>query len=237
MSQLTQATVRNRLLRALSPDDFALLQPHLRPITTQLREEMVAANAPIEELHFPEAGIVSVATATVPGQIEVGLIGREGLVGAAPVLLGSDRTPHQSFVQMAGEVLSIETRELRTAVRESPSLQEVLLRYVHVLMVQGSLTVYAHASLSLEARLARWLLMCHDRIDGDELFLTHEFLSMMLGVQRAGVSLALQNLEGAGRIKGRRKRIQILDRDKLHQLADNSYGVAEAEYERLIGGA
>lgn len=103
--------------------------------------------------------------------------------------------------------------------------------------MQGSLTIYAHAALNLEGRLSHWLLMCHDRVDGDELLLTHEFLSMMLGVQRAGISLALQNLESAGRIKSRRKRIQIIDRCKLEQLADGSYGVAEAEYARLIGEA
>ncbi|TNC07625.1 Crp/Fnr family transcriptional regulator [Methylobacterium terricola] len=237
MPQLQQATVRNSLLKALSPADFALLRPHLEPMTTQLREGLIDANQPIQELYFPEVGFASVVTACTEGQIEVGLIGREGLVGAAPVLLGSDRTPQQSFIQMSGEVLRISALELRAAVRKSSKLQDVLLRYVHTLMVQISMTVYAHAALNLEGRLARWLLMCHDRIDGDELVLTHEFLSMMLGVQRAGVTLALQNLEGAGRIKGRRKRVQILDRSKLEQLVGGSYGVAEAEYARLIGGA
>lgn len=237
MSQIQQATVRNRLLRALSPDDFALLQPHLELMTTQLREEMVEANTPIQEMYFPEIGFTSVATAIMGRQIEVGLIGREGLVGATPVLLASDCTPQQSFIQMAGEVLRIGVVEMRSAMRQSTTLQEILLRYVQTLMIQTALTVHAHASLNIEGRLARWLLMCHDRVDGDELALTHEFLSMMLGVQRAGVTLALQNLEGAGRIKSRRKRVQILDRSKLEQLADGSYGVAEAEYARLIGGA
>ncbi|BCM87975.1 Crp/Fnr family transcriptional regulator [Methylobacterium indicum] len=237
MSQIQQATTRNRLLRALAPADFALLQPHLEPMTTQLREEMIEANVPVRELYFPEVGFISVATATMGRHIEIGLIGPEGLVGAAPVLLASDCTPHRSFIQMAGEVLMIGAVEIRAAVRESTTLREVMLRYIHTLMVQATLTAHAHASLNIEGRLARWLLMCHDRVDGDELTMTHEFLSMMLGVQRAGVTLALQNLEGAGRIKSRRKRIQILDRNKLEQLADGSYGVAEAEYARLIGGA
>lgn len=131
MAHLQQATIRNRLLRALSPGDFALLQPHLQRMTTQIREELIAANMPVKEFYFPEVGIVSVTTATVSGEIEVGLIGREGLVGAAPVLLRTDQTPQRSFVQIAGEMLSIGATELRGAVRESPSLHDVLLRYIH----------------------------------------------------------------------------------------------------------
>ncbi|TNC08756.1 Crp/Fnr family transcriptional regulator [Methylobacterium terricola] len=237
MSQTQQATINNRLLRALTPDDFARLQPHLEPMTSQLREELIGAGEPIKELYFPETGFASIVIDGLAQKIEVGLIGREGLVGAAPLLLGTDSTPQRSFVQMSGTLMRIDASVLRAAALESASLHTILLRYIHTHMIQASLTIYAHAALNLEARLARWLLMCHDRVDGDELVLTHEFLSMMLGVHRAGVTLALQNLEGAGRIKGRRKRIQILDRDKLLQLVDGSYGVAEAEYARLIGGA
>ena len=104
-------------------------------------------------------------------------------------------------------------------------------------LVQARHTSYVNATFTLETRLARWLLMCHDRADGDDLPLKHEFLSMMLGVQRSGVTLALQNLEGGGGIRGRRGRVQILDREQLRLVADASYGAAEAEYARLIVGA
>ncbi|GEP04333.1 hypothetical protein MOX02_23710 [Methylobacterium oxalidis] len=157
------------------------------------------------------------------------------MVGAAELLLGSGTTPHEYFVQMAGEALRMEAQALCAAVERSPSLRRLLLRYVHTLMIQGAQTAYANAAINLEGRLARWLLMCHDRSDGDELVLTHEFLSMMLGVQRAGITLAIQNLEGAGRIRARRRRIQVLDREKLEALTNGSYGVPEAEYGRLIG--
>jgi CRP-like cAMP-binding protein len=237
VSQPQQTSLRNRLLRALSPEDFAQLQPHLEPTTFQLREVVITPNAPVDEIMFIESGMVSISTAHDERQIEVGLIGNEGLVGAVPVALDCVTTPHVYFVQLSGEALSIGREPLCAAMRESPILRRLLLRYVNTVIVQITQTAYAHASLSLEARLARWLLMCHDRTDGDELVLTHEFLSMMLGVQRAGVTLAIQNLEGAGRIKAKRRRIKVLDRDKLLALTNGSYGTPEAEYARLIEGA
>lgn len=237
MVQSKQSSVRNGLLRAMSADDFALLAPHLQPLATQLREDLVTANEPVTECYFPESGFVSMVAIHDGKGIEVGLTGREGLVGAVPVLLDDDRTPHVSFVQMSGTVLGIATPVLLEAVDQSRSLRRMLLRYVHTFVVQVAQTAFAQGSLGLESRLARWLLMIHDRVDGDELVLTHEFLSIMLGVQRAAVTLALQNLEGAGRIKGRRKRILILDREPLKALTNGAYGVPEAEYERLIGEA
>lgn len=231
------STLRNRLLRAMAPEDFARLEPHLEPIALQLREVVIAADAAVDELFFIETGMVSISTAHDERRIEVGLVGSEGLVGAVPVALDCTTTPHVHFVQLAGEALSIGRDALCAALAESPTLRRLLLRYVHSLIVQITQTAYAHASLSLESRLARWLLMCHDRTEGDELVLTHDFLSMMLGVQRAGVTLAIQNLEGAGRIRAKRRRIEVLDRDKLLALTNGSYGTPEVEYARLIEGA
>ncbi|MGH1570644.1 Crp/Fnr family transcriptional regulator [Methylobacterium sp. P31] len=112
----------------------------------------------------------------------------------------------------------------------------MILRYVQTEIVQARQTAYVNATFTIETRLARWLLMCHDRVDGDDLPLKHEFLSLMLGVQRSGVTLALQNLEGSRCIRGRRGRIEVLDRKQLRQAAGASYGTAEAEYARLIAG-
>lgn len=237
MPQIRQSTLRNRLLRAMAPEDFALVEPHLDSIALQLREVVVAPDAPVDELFFLETGMVSISTAHDERRIEVGLVGSEGLVGAVPVALDCIATPHVYFVQLSGEGLSIGREAFCAALAESPTLRRLVLRYVHTLLVQITQTAYAHASLSLEARLARWLLMCHDRTEGDELVLTHDFLSMMLGVQRAGVTLAIQNLEGAGRIRARRRRIEVLDRDKLLALTNGSYGTPEAKYARLIEGA
>jgi len=237
MAPLQQSTVRNRLLKRLSEGDFALLASHLQPMTTQLKQGLIAPHTPIKQLFFPEVGFTSVVTAGPHGRIEVGLIGREGLVGASPVLLGSDRSPHECFIQNAGEMLCIDTDALCAAVRESASLHKLLLRSIQVQIIQTAQTAYVNGALQIEGRLARWLLMCHDRVDGDELVLTHEFLSIMLGVQRSSVTLTLQSLEGSRLIRARRGRISVLDRKQLEVVADDGYGVAEVEHARLIEGA
>ena len=237
MSPRQQSSVRNRLLKTLSPNDFALLQPHLQPMTTELRQQLIAPNTPIKQLFFPEVGFGSITTSGSGKQVEVGIVGREGLIGAAPVLLGSDRTPHEHFIQSAGEMLSIATEALCGAIDQSASLHKLLLRSIQVQLLQTAQTAFVNASQTIDVRLARWLLMCHDRLDGDELQITHEFLSLMLGVQRSSTTLAIQALEGHRLIRARRGRITILDRGTLEAVADGGYGLPEAEFARLIEGA
>ncbi|ACA16317.1 transcriptional regulator, Crp/Fnr family [Methylobacterium sp. 4-46] len=237
MPEIPQEELRNRLLRRLAPDDFARVAPHLRPVRTGLRQVLMQAGTPIEALYFPETGFSSMTAVGPRGRGEIGVIGREGLVGAAPVLLGSDRGPYEHIVQGEGTMLRIPTERLLDAVGSSPSLRLLLLRSVQVQMTQTAQTAFVNASHQIEARLARWLLMCRDRSEGDELVLTHEFLAMMLGVQRTSVTLALQGLEGRGLIRARRGRITILDRPRLIAAAEDGYGVAEAEHDRLIEAA
>jgi CRP-like cAMP-binding protein len=117
----------------------------------------------------------------------------------------------------------------------SAPLHQHLLRFAQAFMIQLGQTALANGIYQIEQRLARWLLMCHDRVDGDDLFTTHEFLSLMLGVRRAGVTLALQALEDRGLISTKRGQVTVLDRAKLEGVAGDSYGVPEAEYARLIG--
>ena len=120
MSQPQQSTIRNRLLKALSAEDFRLLQPHLHSMATELRQTLIAPNEPIKQLFFPESGYASSTTGgSGSGRVEVGLIGREGIVGASPLLLGADRTPHHVFVQAPGELLCIDTKPLCEAIDES----------------------------------------------------------------------------------------------------------------------
>jgi CRP-like cAMP-binding protein len=240
VSQPQHAAVRNRLLKALSGDDFALLQPHLEPVATELKQTLITPYEPIRQLYFPESGFVSITTHGANGRVEVGIIGREGLVGASPVLLGSDRTPHHHFVQNTqdgGEVLCIAKQDLCAAISRSPSLNKLLLRFVQVHLLQVAQTAFMNATYTIDVRLARWLLMCHDRVDGDDLQVTHEFLSLMLGAQRSSTTLAVQTLEGHRLIRARRGRITILDRKALEAVGDDGYGLPEAEYARLIEGA
>src|SRR3954452_15359780 len=236
VAHLQQISTRNRLLSALNRDDFDLLQPDLEPVALELRQWLIEAGEPIQQVYFPEHGIVSILADTSQGRIEVGLIGPEGMAGL-PVVLGIDHSPHGYMVQAAGKALRITTPELRTALQQSPALQAGFLRYAHALMVQTAQTAYANAGFTIEARLARWILMTDDRLERDDLPLTHDFLSMMLGVQRPGVTLAIQALEGSGLIRAARGRITVLDRARLEALAKDAYGLAEAEYARVIGQA
>src|SRR5829696_223726 len=226
---------RNRLLLALSPPDLSLLEPWLERVALPVGTRLVGPNTPIEHVYFLEEGIASVVATTPQGRrIEAGIIGREGLSGI-PILLGADRTPHECFVQTPGEGLRIRTDDLRQAMAASPSLHQHLLRFVQAFMIQMGQTALSNGCHTLEQRLARWLLMCHDRVDGDDLSTTHEFLSLMLGVRRAGVTVGLQALEDRGMISPKRGRVMIQDRAKLEAVAGDSYGVPEAEYARLIG--
>ncbi|WP_264049851.1 Crp/Fnr family transcriptional regulator [Methylobacterium flocculans] len=233
-----QSDVRNRLLRALSASDFALLSPHLELVDMEFRQTLVVPNEPITQLYFPESGFASIITYGSGGnRVEIGIIGREGLVGATPVLLGTDRTPNHAFVQNAGQMFAITAVALNAAVGQSATLRRLLLRFIQVQIIHLGRSVHSNATYNMEVRLARWLLMCHDRVDGDEIAITHEFLALMLGVQRSGATLAVQMLEGNLLIKARRGRITIVNRKSLLEVADGSYGIAEAEYARLIEGA
>lgn len=227
MVQPQQAALRNRLLAALAPEDFGRIAPALEPVPLPLHDVLIAPQQPITHAHFIEEGLVSLVADTREGRIEVGLTGREGFVGV-PLALGADTTPHTAIVQAGGEALRITAGVLREALDASAGLRRVLGRYVQSLIVQVGQTVYANADLPVEARLARWILMTHDRLEQDELQLTHEVLSKMLGVRRPTVTTATHMLEGAGMIRARRGRITVVDREKLEDLAGAVYDAAEA---------
>ena len=182
------------------------------------------------------AGIASVV-ATVSDddpRVEIGLIGREGMTGAA-VLLGDGQSPHSIYIQAAGSGDRIGVRAFRNAIGESDTLHRVFLKYLQSFMVQTAHTAIANARASLPERLARWVLMAQDRMDGPKLTLTHEFLRLMLGVRRAGVTEALHDLGHRGLIKTGRGEIIVLDRAGLKRIAGKFYGLPEREHQRLIG--
>lgn len=233
MSSLLQADCRNRLLAGLAPDDFARLR--LEPCSFAVKDTLIQPNTPLDYAYFIERGLASMTTNTGSGHVEVGMIGREGIVGASPLLLGTDRTPLECFVQMPGEAYRIRAEDLLASCDASTELRGVLLRFVQVFGLQAAQTAQANAANTLEVRLARWLLLCRDRSEGDDMLITHEFMSIMLGVRRPGVTVATQILEGNGLIKAGRGRITMLNRSGLEALAGDSYGMAEAEYEALLG--
>lgn len=234
MSHFANSPYRNRLLGLLDAQDRSLLSPHLEHVELELRDCLEQQGRPIKFVYFIEEGIGSIVAKMAPGRdAEAGILGHEGMTGTVAVL-GGDLAPHECFVQLAGAAMRIPIAPFRDALERSPTLRRFLLRFVQCLMMQTSYTALANARQRLENRLARWLLMCEDRA-GAELNITHEFLSIMLGVRRPGVTVAIQVLEGNGLIRATRGKIEIRDRERLIKLADGSYGAPEAEYERLIG--
>lgn len=232
---LHQTSVRNVLLRTLSPEDFASVAACLTPAPLARGQVLDPGQVPAQTVYFPENGVMSVIATTDDGRrIEVGLFGRDGMSNPH-LLLGVDRSPHETVAQVAGDALCISADALLKLAGDRPAMTAPLLRYVQAFAVQTAHTALSNGSYKIEERLARWLLMCHDRIDGDEVALTHESLAVMLGVRRSGVTLALHMLEGARLVRADRGRITILNRKSLEAVAGDSYGVPEIEYERIIG--
>jgi CRP-like cAMP-binding protein len=224
---------RNRLLSSLTTEDFGMLRPDLERVPLTQGMVLEEPNQLIEHVYFPEPSVGSIVAIAGGEKLEVGIFGPEGMSGLA-VVNGTDRCPHHSFIQVAGQGFRIRTGDLRRAIEASPSLHGVLLRYSQAHTVQIAFTALANGRYTIDERLARWLLMCHDRVDGNVIHLTHEFLALMLGVRRAGVTTALQILEGAKVINATRGRLEILSREALLENAGDSYGAPEAEYERLL---
>jgi CRP-like cAMP-binding protein len=231
-----QKIIRNRILAALSADDFARLRPNLEPADLPVRKLLEARNRRIENVWFLESGIASVVVGAGSQQmVEAGVIGAEGMTGSA-VVMAAGRTPNETFMQSAGAGWRIAATVLLGAMEDSAPLRIHLLRYAHIFQVQTSFTALANSRYKMEERLARWLLMAQDRV-GPDIALTHEFLALMLGVRRPGVTTALNQLEKRNVLRATRGTILILDRPALEDAANGSYGAPEAEYERLFGAA
>ena len=226
---------RNRLLAAVPPEDLARLWLRLQPVELALRQVLTAPEEPVTAVYFPESGYVSRLAPMDDGDsAEVGLIGPEGMVGLA-VLLGSESDSFETMVQAPGTALRMDASAFREEVDRTPSLRTVLHRYALAHFEQVARSAACNGRHVIEQRLARWLLMGHDRVEGDEFPMTHEFLSMMLGVRRAGITVAASALQKAGLIRYERGRMQITDRPGLEAIACECYGIARRAYDRLLG--
>lgn len=237
MTSPAQGDIRNQLLAGLPPEAFSLLQPHLEAVTLNVRDPLNVPNEPTRFVYFIDSGIGSVMLGPERTTgVEVGMVGREGVVGVS-VVLGAEQSPHQAFIQVPGAGWRIASARLTDAMERNAPLRRFLLRYVHAYTVQVASTAHANADYTVEERLARWLLMCRDRSDDEQISITHEFLALMLGVRRPGVTVATHVLEGEHLIRATRGLITVLDREGLRRKANGSYGLAESEYDRLFGGA
>jgi len=224
----SSTSLRNRLLASLSSAEYALLKPDLESVALAVRQVLETPNTPITHSYFIESGLASIVARNSHKRLEVGLIGCEGMTGL-PIVLGSDRSPHETFIQVAGEGKRIAADKLRAAMQKSRSLERAFLKCAHEFMNQTANTALSNGTATLEERLARWLLMANDRLEGNEIPLTHEFLSLMLGVRRAGVTVALNYLEQRGIIQLARGDIIILDREGLTASANGNYHQPEAQ--------
>lgn len=232
---VNQSALRNRLLSRLSPDDFALLANKLTPFTCAHGAIVVEADERLPFVYFLEDGMASIVARSPEGQVaEAGVIGREGFLHPS-VILGSDSTPCTIQIQMPGHALRIPLAEFLHAVEQSLTLRRTLTLFAHVNATQASFSTLSNAVHQIPERLARWLLMCHDRSQSDDLDLTHEFIGIMLSVRRPSVTNALHVLEGNGLIRCDRARVMIVDRAALEEYAADAYGKPEAEYRRLLG--
>ncbi len=225
----------NRLLASLPSEELTVLQPHMEQVSLSHGQPIILPDEPIPFVYFPLNSLLSLVTVMEDGStVEAGSIGREGMAGV-PILLDAGTTPMQTLTQIPGQAVRVKGEIIKEAFDKGGALRHILHRYIHATIVLGSQTAACNRLHHIEARLCRWLLMSSDGVGKEELFLTQEFLSTMLGVRRAGVSEAASQLQGKGLICYQRGRIQIVDRKSLETVACECYRVVKAEYERLFG--
>lgn len=234
------APIANSLLAAIPRKDYQLLLPGLEPVALTYGEVLYEPGETIRHVYFPDSALVSLLTlADGHLALEVGLIGREGMVGIS-LVLGHNVSPVRALVQGSGMVMRMTVAHFRKAFRLSLPLQRELYRYTYALMAQISQTAACNRFHVVEARLARWLLMTHDRVKSDKFHLTHEFLGHMLGVRRVGVTKAAQTLQRHKLISYSRGDITILDRTGLEAAACQCYEVVKDMHDgvtRRMGAA
>ena len=230
----SRAEVRNRLLAKLSPEDWALVAPHLEMVALKERQVVEVPHKPITHVYFMETGVVSVVAVNEEDhRIEVGVIGREGMTGVS-LVMGDDRAQHSAYLQIGGNGRRMPAATFIEAMNRSASLRNLMMKSAQAFMIQTAHTALANGRAKLEERLARWLLMAHDRLSSDAVPLTHEFLAVMLGVRRAGVTVALHSFERRGLIATRRGQLTLVDRKGIEKVAGSFYGIPEAELKRLM---
>jgi CRP-like cAMP-binding protein len=230
----SRADVRNRLLTKLSPDDWALVASHLEMVSLKERQVVEVPHKPITHVYFMETGVVSVVAVNEEDhRIEVGVIGREGMTGVS-LVMGDDRAQHSAYLQIGGNGRRMPAATFIEAMNRSTSLRNLMMKSAQAFMIQTAHTALANGRAKLEERLARWLLMAHDRLSSDAVPLTHEFLAVMLGVRRAGVTVALHSFERRGLIATRRGQLTLVDRKGIEKVAGSFYGIPEAELKRLM---
>jgi CRP-like cAMP-binding protein len=226
--------VGNRLLDALSSNVYERLAKDLNLVSFSFGAIIYESGAHMEHVFFPTTSHVSLLYTMVNGATaEMGLVGNEGVVGIS-LVMGGDTTPNRAVVQSAGEALQLSANAMRTEFSRGSEFQQLVLRYTHTLITQISQTAVCNRLHSVKQRLCRWLLMTQDRTNSDEMQMTHQFISKMLGVRREGVTHVAHDLQQEGLISYARGQIRITDRTGLESCTCECYAVVREEHNRLL---
>ena len=227
--------MENRILASLPGEELERLRPHLERVRLTRGQPVIVPEKPIRDFYFPLTCLLSLVTTMIDGaSVESGTIGREGMSGV-PVLLDARQTTMPTFVQVPGEALRVRADVVKASYDACGHLRTLLNRYIHTVIVVGSHAAACNRLHALEQRFCKWLLMSSDGIGSDEVGLTQEFLAVMLGVRRAGVTEAALKVQAAGLISYGRGLIRVIDRERLEQSACECYARTKAEYERVFG--
>jgi CRP-like cAMP-binding protein len=225
-----ESIVRNAVLATLPPELFDKLRPHLKVVELRRRAVINEANRPVDAVYFIESGVISrVARTQEDGSVEVAMVGKFGFVGVS-VLLGTMTALHRTVVQIPGQALRISAGDLQAVMTECPAIKDHMLRYVQLLMNQKGQVSLCNAKHEIDKRLARWLLLAHERVDGAELPVTHELLATMLGVRRPGVTEALAGLEQAGIVARARGVLRVVNPEALKARVCECYRIIEDRF-------
>ena len=236
-TELAQFPFKNCLLSNLSLEQLDRLRPKLQAIDLNVRQVIYEPNVPIQYAYFPEQGVISVVSLMRDGNsIEVGTIGKEGMAGAM-LLLETNSTPYQFFVQVAGHAQRLEASVLVEEADRNHELRRLILRYQSAFLTQTMQGAACNGLHSVQPRCCRWLLIARDRSESDEIKLTHEFLGLMLGVRRASVTYVLRPLQDAGLVCSNHGTITILNREGLERGACECYRVIADQQKQMLSGS
>lgn len=225
----------NRLLALLSAQDYHTLAPHLELVTLNIREIVGERGQPIRYIYFPCTAVLSVLNLMLDGQaVEVGTIGNEGFSGI-DVLVESDLATETFICQIKGEALRMPVADFKRTIDSNTPLRHVTLRYLQAYLSMVSQSVACNRLHNVEARFARWVLMTHDRVLGDDFYLTQEFLASMLGVHRPTISLVAGAFQQSGMIRYNRGHMTILKREALEDVCCECYDIVNKQFERILG--
>lgn len=228
-----QAPLENRILWSLSAEELARLHPNMQRTTFTLGQVLYEPGERPDHVYFPTTAVASCLYTMQDGALaEIALVGNDGVVGIS-LILGGDTVPHRAVVQIGGEALKTPVKVVQNEFARGGLLQHSLLLYTQALIIQISQTAVCNRLHTVEKRLCRWLLLCHDRVNCSEILMTQESIANILGSRREGVTVAAGHLQDAGLIRYSRGHIKVIDREGLEAAACECYRIIEDELDRL----